>query len=180
MLSLLYGPTLTSLHDCCIKTKALTMWAFVRKVICLLFNMLSRFVIAFFPMSKRLLISWLQSPSTMILEPKKIESVTASTLLKTKKAKRNKKQTETLPTYPNLGETLSTFSGIAQCLGWVSLMLCYKSSNSKTSFLGNSISDKLIMWCFAWPMRFPITYSPTVIYNMMTTRNLSRSQEQQE
>ena len=93
------------------------MWAFVRKVICLLFNMLSRFVIAFFPMSKRLLISWLQSPSTMILEPKKIESVTASTLLKTKKAKRNKKQTETLPTYPNLGETLSTFSGIAQCLG---------------------------------------------------------------
>ena len=53
----------------------------------------------------------------MILEPKKIESVTASTLLKTKKAKRNKKQTETLPTYPNLGETLSTFSGIAQCLG---------------------------------------------------------------
>ena len=44
----------------------------------LLFNMLSRFVIAFLPRSKRLLISWLQSPSTVILEPKKVKSVTVS------------------------------------------------------------------------------------------------------
>ena len=53
------------------KTIALTIWTSVGKVMSLLFNMLSRFVIAFLPRSKRLLISWLQSPSTVILEPKK-------------------------------------------------------------------------------------------------------------
>ena len=58
------------------KTIALTRWTFVGKVMSLLFNMLSRLVIAFLPRSKRLLISWLQSPSTMILEPKKIKSDT--------------------------------------------------------------------------------------------------------
>ena len=51
---------------------------FVSKVMSLLFNMLSGLVIAFLPRSKRLLISWLQSPSTVILEPKKIKSVTVS------------------------------------------------------------------------------------------------------
>ena len=60
------------------KIIALTRWMFVGKVTPLLFNMLSRFVIAFLPRSKRLLISWLQSPSTVILEPKKIKSVTVS------------------------------------------------------------------------------------------------------
>ena len=54
------------------KTIALTRWIFVGKVISLLFNMLSRLVIAFLPRSKCLLISWLQSPSIVILEPKKI------------------------------------------------------------------------------------------------------------
>ena len=54
------------------KTKALTRQTFVSKVIALLFNMLFRFVIAFLPRSKLLLISWLQSPSSVILEPKKI------------------------------------------------------------------------------------------------------------
>ena len=58
---------------------ALTTWTFGGKVIPLLFIMLSRFVIAFLPRSKCLLISWLQSPSTVILEPKKIKSVTVST-----------------------------------------------------------------------------------------------------
>ena len=58
------------------KTIALTRWTFVGKVISLLFNMLSRLVIAFLPRSKRLLISWLQSPSAMILESPKIKSVT--------------------------------------------------------------------------------------------------------
>ena len=52
------------------KTIALTRWTFVGKVMSLLFNMLSRFVITFLPRSKRLLISWLQSPSAVILEPK--------------------------------------------------------------------------------------------------------------
>jgi len=62
------------------KTISLTLWTSVGKVISLLFNMLNRFLIALFPRSKCILISWLQSPSTVILEPKKIKSVTASTL----------------------------------------------------------------------------------------------------
>ena len=60
------------------KTIALSTWTFVGKVMSLLFNMLSRLVIAFLPRSKRLLISWLQSLSAVILEPKKIKSVTVS------------------------------------------------------------------------------------------------------
>ena len=55
------------------KTIALTRQTFVGKVMSLLFNMLPRLVIVFLPKSKRLLISWLQSPSAMILEPKKME-----------------------------------------------------------------------------------------------------------
>ena len=60
------------------KTIALTRRTFVGKVTSLLFNMLSRLVIAFLPMSKRLSISWLQSPSAVILELKKINSLTVS------------------------------------------------------------------------------------------------------
>ena len=62
------------------KTIALTGRTFVSKVMSLLFNKLSRLVITFLPRSKHLLISWLQSPSAMILEPKKIKSVTVSTV----------------------------------------------------------------------------------------------------
>ena len=58
------------------KTVTLTRWTFVGKVISLLFNMLSRLVVAFLARSKLLLISWLQSPSAVIQEPKKIKSVT--------------------------------------------------------------------------------------------------------
>ena len=60
------------------KTIALTRWTFVAKVMSLLFNMLSRLVITVLPRSKHLLISWLQSPSAVILEPRKIKSVTVS------------------------------------------------------------------------------------------------------
>ena len=60
------------------KAIALTIWIFVGKVMSLFFDMLSRFVITFLPRSKRLLSSWLQSPSTVISEPKKIKSVTVS------------------------------------------------------------------------------------------------------
>ena len=60
------------------KIIAWTRWTFVGKVMSLLFNMLSWFVIAFLPRSKCLLISWLESLSTVILEPKKIKSVTLS------------------------------------------------------------------------------------------------------
>ena len=62
------------------KTIALTRRTFVGKIMSLLFNMLSRFVLAFIPRSKRLLISWLQSPSAVILEPPKIKSDTVSTV----------------------------------------------------------------------------------------------------
>jgi len=62
------------------KTIALTRWTFVDKVMSLLFNMLSRLVLTFLPRSKRLLISWLQSPSAVILEPQKIKSATVSTV----------------------------------------------------------------------------------------------------
>ena len=62
------------------KTIGLTRWTFVGKVMSLLFNILSRLVITFLPRSMRLLISWLQSPSAVILEPKKIKSVTVSTV----------------------------------------------------------------------------------------------------
>ena len=61
------------------KTIALTRWTFVDKVMSLLFNMLSKLVITFLPKSKHLLVSWWQSPSAVILEPRKIKSGTVST-----------------------------------------------------------------------------------------------------
>ena len=65
------------------KTVDFTRWTFVGKVMSLLFNILSRLVISFLPRSKRLLISWLQSPSAVIMEPKKIKSATVSTISST-------------------------------------------------------------------------------------------------
>ena len=62
------------------KTIALTRWTFVGKVMSLFFSMLSRLVIAFLPRNKNLFISWLQSPSAVILEPPKIKSATVSTV----------------------------------------------------------------------------------------------------
>ena len=77
---LLYGPALTTICDHW-EDHSLnyTIQTFVGRVMSLLFNILSRFVITFLPRSNHLLISWLQSPSTVILEPKKRKSVTAST-----------------------------------------------------------------------------------------------------
>ena len=79
MLSFLYGPTLNP-YMTTGKTIALTRRTFVRKVTSLLFNMLSSLVITFLPRSKRLLISWLQTPSAVILEPPKIKSDSVSTV----------------------------------------------------------------------------------------------------
>ena len=62
------------------KSIALTRWTFVGKVMSLLFNMLSMLVIPFLPRSKRLVISWMQSPSAVILELRKIKSDTVSTV----------------------------------------------------------------------------------------------------
>ena len=76
-LSFVYRPTLISIHDYW-ETIALTIWIFVGKVMSLLFNTMSRFVIAFLPRSKHLLISWMQLPSAVTLEPKKIKSDTVS------------------------------------------------------------------------------------------------------
>ena len=74
VLRLLNGPTLTSVHDFWKNHR----WTFVGKLISLLFKMLSRLVVAFLPRSKCLFISWLQSPSAEILEPKKIKPITIS------------------------------------------------------------------------------------------------------
>ena len=76
--SLLYGPTLTSLPGYWKENIDLTTRTFVGKLISLLFNILFRFIIAFLPRNKHLLISWLQSPSAVIWEPEKIKSVTVS------------------------------------------------------------------------------------------------------
>ena len=78
-LSFLHSPALTSIHDYW-KTIALTRQTFVGKVMSLLFNMLSRLAITFPPRSKCLLISWLQSPCVVILEPPKIKSATVFTV----------------------------------------------------------------------------------------------------
>ena len=79
-LRFLYSPTLIYPYMTIGKIIALTRWTFVGKVTSLLFNMLSRLVITFLPRRKCLLISWLQSPSAVILEPKKIKSVTVFTV----------------------------------------------------------------------------------------------------
>ena len=76
--SLLYSSTLICVHDYW-KNHSLTRWTVISKVMSLLFNTLSRLVTTFLPRSKGLLISWLQSPSAVILKPKKIKSVTVST-----------------------------------------------------------------------------------------------------
>ena len=78
-LSCLYGPSHHISYMTTIKTIPWTIWNFAGKVISLLFNTLSRLFIAFLPRSERLLISWLQSPSAVILELKEIKSVTLST-----------------------------------------------------------------------------------------------------
>ena len=79
-LSFLYGPTLTSVHDYW-KNHSFDYTNLCQQSdVSVFFNMLSRLVLALLPKSKRLLISWLQSPSVVILEPRKIKSDTVSTL----------------------------------------------------------------------------------------------------
>ena len=79
VLSFLHSPTLTSIHDH-LKKHNLDQTDLCWQVMSLLFNMLSRLVTTFLPRSKRLLISWLQSPSAVISEPKKVKSDTLSTV----------------------------------------------------------------------------------------------------
>ena len=77
-LSVFFIVQLSHLYTTTGKTIALTRWTSVGKVMALLLNMLSKLVITFLPRSKRLLISWLQSPSAVILKPPKIKSDTVS------------------------------------------------------------------------------------------------------
>ena len=77
-LSFLYSPTLSHPYVITGKNIALTKWTFLDKIMSLLYNMLSRLIITFLPRSKCLLISWLQSPSAVILEPEDIKSLTVS------------------------------------------------------------------------------------------------------
>ena len=79
MLSFFYSSTLTSIHDYW-KNHSFDKITFVSKVMSLLFNMLSRLIITFLPRRKHLLISWLESPTAVTLEPKKIKSATVSTV----------------------------------------------------------------------------------------------------
>ena len=78
--SIFFMIQLSHLYMTTVKTIALIKWTFVGKVMSLLFNTLARSVIAFLPRSKHLLILWLQPPSAVILEPKKIKSDTVSTV----------------------------------------------------------------------------------------------------
>ena len=78
--SVFFMVQLSNLYMTTGKTTGLTRWTFVGKVMSLLFNMLSRLVIAFLPRSKHLLILWLKSPSAVILELKKIKADTVSTV----------------------------------------------------------------------------------------------------
>ena len=79
MLSFLHSPNLTSIHDYW-KNHTLTRQTYISKVMSLLFNILSRLIIAFLPRSEHLLISCLQSPSAVILQPRKIKPAIVSTL----------------------------------------------------------------------------------------------------
>ena len=101
------------------KTIALIRWTFAGKVLSLLFSMLTRFVIAFLPRSKRLLISWLQSPSEVILEPKKIKSVTVSVVSPSICH-------EVMVWYIDLAKKLSSF-GFFHNILWKKQMLYFKT-----------------------------------------------------
>ena len=100
------------------KTIALTRWTFVDKVMSLFFNMLSRFVIAFLPRSKCLLISWLQSPSAVILEPKKIKAVTVPIM----RAPPNLTLTSSLLPGCSVVKNLSANSGDSRDVGWIPVL----------------------------------------------------------
>ena len=98
------------------KTIALTRQIFVGKVMCLLLNMLSRFIMVFLPRSKYLLISCLQSPSAMILEPKKIKSLTVSPSI----CHEVKGPDAMILVFWMLSFTLQYYSGFCHTLTWIS------------------------------------------------------------
>ena len=139
MLSLLHSPTLTSIHDHWKNTRQ----TFVGKVMSLLFNTRSRLVIAFLPRSKHLLISWLQSPSAVILEPKKIKSLTVSIVSPSAAAK-------SLQSYPTLCDPIdgsppgSSVHGIfqARVLEWGAIAFTVRSHHFMANRWGNKENNE--------------------------------------
>ena len=134
------------------KTIALTRQTFVSKLMSLLFNILYRLVIAFLPRSNHLLISWLQSPSTVILEPKKIKSATVSTV------------------YPSISHEVMG----PDALILVSWMLSFKPNFPPSSFTFikrlfsssslSATSDVICISeviCFSWQSWFHLVFHPT-------------------
>ena len=123
------------------KTTALTRQTFVGKVMTLLFNRLSRLVIAFLPRSKRLLISWLQSSSAVILEPKKIKSVTVSTVS------------------PSIcREVMGLDAMILVWFCWISLLSVLCGFCAEYSLLRIFLWDPLMHFlaaCLGWPLPTP-------------------------
>ena len=108
------------------KTIALTRWNFIGKVMSLLFNVLSRLVITFLPRSKHLLISWLQSPSAVILEPPKKESLTLFPLLPHLFPMKWRDQISTLVSFFSLSLLVkSTTSGTLVSKNWDSFRYFY-------------------------------------------------------
>ena len=107
------------------KTIALTRWTFVGNVMSLLLNMLSRLVITFLPRSKRLLISWLQSPFAVILEPPKIKSDTVSTV--SASISQPRRAQILFPGYSKL-EIIAICNALCLCFP-LSLILCLRVVN---------------------------------------------------
>ena len=135
-----------------VKTTALARWTFVAKVMCLLFNMLSSLVIAFRPRSKHLLISWLQSPSAVILETKKIKSFTVSIVS---------------PSICHKVMGLDAMIFIFEC--WIlsqffhsPLSLFIKSLFSSSLFSAIKVvsSANLRLWYFSWKSWFQLVLHP--------------------
>ena len=134
------------------KTIALTLQTFVSKVISLLFSMLTRFVITFLPRSKCLLISWLQLPSEVILEPKKIKSITASTFS------------------PSVCHEVMWLDAVILGFWYRVLSQLFNSPLSPSSrgslvplpFL--SLEWYLHMWCYNW-CHFSLTYFSLIFLN---------------
>ena len=147
------------------KTMALTTWTFVSKVMSLLFNTLSRFVIAFLPRSSHFLISWLQSPSAMILESKERKSVIASTYS------------------PICHEVMGPNAMILVFLVWVLNWLCY--SPSSPSSRGSLVSLCFLpferyhrhmwgCWCFSRQSWFQLVAHPAQRFAWCTLYKLNK------
>ena len=148
VLSFLSGPTLTSMNGYG-KTIALLRGNFVGKVMSLLFNMLSRFVIVFLPRSKVLLISWLQSPSAVILEPEKIKSVTVSIVS------------------PSIYHEVRGPDAMILVFWILSLSQCFYFSSSLLSAIRVLLSAYLRLLIFLLAIFIPACDSPSLVFCMM-------------